>query len=94
MPTVVGFYVKHIYEFLKGAYGDAHVPNWLHRHLTPFPGITSLGLRWSKGECFEADNLSAPISSLLTNVCGRCDYKLLFFWILGLGVSGCHMSLK
>ncbi len=28
-----------------GVYGDARMPNWLHRHRTPFPGIATMGLR-------------------------------------------------
>ncbi len=36
------------------------------------------GLCWSKREHFEANNLSAPISPLLTGVCERCDYTLPF----------------
>ncbi len=48
-----------------GAYGDACMPNWPHRHRTPLPGVASPGLRRNKGECFEAGYLSAPISILL-----------------------------
>ncbi len=30
-------------------YGDARMPNWLHRHRTPLPGIATMGLRRDKG---------------------------------------------
>ncbi len=76
-----------------GMYCNARMLNWPHRHRTLLPGIASPGLRQSKGEHLEAGNLSALISPLLTGMCGWCDY-ILFFWILGLGVSGCHKSLK
>ncbi len=48
-----------------GAYADARLPNWHHRHRTPLLGIASSGLRQNKGGRFEAGNLSAPISPLL-----------------------------
>ncbi len=32
-----------------GAYGDARMPNWPHRHCTPLPGIATTGLRLDKG---------------------------------------------
>ncbi len=35
-----------------GAYGDARMPNWPHKHHIPLPGIASLGLRRSKGGPF------------------------------------------
>ncbi len=31
-----------------GAYGDARMPNWPHRHRTPLPGIATTGLRRDK----------------------------------------------
>ncbi len=33
-----------------GAYGDARMSNWPHRHRTPLPGIATTGLRRDKGE--------------------------------------------
>ncbi len=61
-----------------GAYGDARMSNWPHKHHTPLPRIFSLGLRWNLGECFEAGNVSAPISPLLIDICEWCDYTLPF----------------
>ncbi len=52
-----------------GAYGDACMINWPHRHRTPLPGIATMGLCRDKGKRFEAGNLSAPISPLLLK-CG------------------------
>ncbi len=73
--------------YFGGAYGDARMPNWPHRHRTPLPKIVSLGLCQNKGEHFEADNLSAPIPPLLL-MCADGAITLSLYWILGLGVNG------
>ncbi len=54
-----------MWSMFGGAYGDAHMPNWPHRHRTLLPGIAVSGLRLDKREYFAAGNLSAPISPLL-----------------------------
>ncbi len=66
------------------AYGDARTPNWLHRHLTPLPGIASMGLRRNKGETLWGRQPFCPHFSSTTGVCGWCDCTLPLFRILGL----------
>ncbi len=47
---------------------DACMPNWPHRHRTPLAWDRLTDLCRSKEECFEVDNLSDPISPLLTGI--------------------------
>ncbi len=80
--------------FLEGgAYDDAHMPNWPYRYHIPLPGMASPGLHQSKGESFVAGNLSTSIFHCLLG-CADGVTILSLFWILGLSVSDCHMSLK
>ncbi len=72
------------------AYSDARMPNWPHRFCTPAQDQIT-GPASEQGGFFEAGNLSALISPLLTGMCEWCNYTLPF---LDLRFSGCHMSLK
>ncbi len=75
-----------------GAYGDASLQNWPHRHHNPLPRIASLGMRRNKGKHWGRQPF-CPHFSPATGVCGWCDYTLPLFRILGLAgilaASGC-----
>ncbi len=68
-----------------GAYGDARMPNWPHRHHTPLPGIATSGLHRDKGRMLWGRQPFCPHFSSATWVCGWCDYTLPLFRILWLG---------
>ncbi len=76
-----------------GAYGDARMPNWPHRHYTSLPGIASPGLRRNKGGTLWGRQTFCPHFSSATGVCGWCDYTRPLFRILclagTLATSGC-----
>ncbi len=61
----------------RWGYGDARVPNWLHRHRTPCPRSLHRTCVGAREERFEAGNLSALISPL-------CDYTLPFGSIIAM----------
>ncbi len=63
-----------------GAYGDARMPNWLHLHRTPLPGIATMGLRRANGGNTLGQATFLPHFSSATQVCGWCDYTLPLFW--------------
>ncbi len=72
--------------YIGGTYGNEHKPNWSHRYCTPCPGSPHWADFGTRGEHFEAGNLSAPISPLLL-VCANDATTLSIYWILGLSVN-------
>ncbi len=84
---------EFMYSMFGGAYSDACMPSWSHRHDTPLPRIASLGLCRNKGGMLRGRQSFCPNFSSATGVCGWCDYTLPQFRILGfagiLAASGC-----
>ncbi len=90
----------YLMSFVKGlmfggVYGDACMPNWLHRHRTPLPEIASPGLRRNKGGTLWGRQPFCPHFSSAIGVSGWCDYTLPLFIILDIaGISAATECLQ